>query len=52
MPLTLLILLAAYSCRPAVTIRPSGPWDGNAYTGITVACVMTWAAPARRRHCG
>ncbi|MFJ8821655.1 hypothetical protein ACIREE_07715 [Streptomyces sp. NPDC102467] len=40
-PFTLLTLLAAWFCWTAVTIRPSGGWDADAYRGIEVACLVT-----------
>ncbi|MFF2507995.1 hypothetical protein ACFVTY_32205 [Streptomyces sp. NPDC058067] len=43
-PLTLLTLIAAYFCRLAMTIRPSGSWDDDAYGGIVLSCVVTLAA--------
>ncbi|MFH9553605.1 hypothetical protein [Streptomyces sp. NPDC017435] len=43
-PLTLLTLIAAYFCWTALTITPSGPWDDDAYAGITLSCVLTIAA--------
>ncbi|MGW8948966.1 hypothetical protein [Streptomyces sp. NPDC055709] len=43
-PLTLLTLVAAYFCRTALTIRPSGAWDDDAYAGIVLSCVLTIAA--------
>lgn len=43
-PLTLLTLLAAYFCWTALTIRPSGSWDDDAYAGIVLSCVLTIGA--------
>ncbi|OIJ64304.1 hypothetical protein [Streptomyces mangrovisoli] len=58
-PLTLLTVIAAYFCRTALTIRPSGSWDDDAYAGIVLSCVLTlasagaaaalWLLPAVRR---
>jgi hypothetical protein len=45
-PLILLTLIAAYFCWTAVTIRPSGPWDDDAYAGIVLSCVLTIGAAA------
>ncbi|MET8243725.1 hypothetical protein ABZV31_04380 [Streptomyces sp. NPDC005202] len=45
-PLTLLTLVAAYFCWTALTIRPSGPWDDDAYAGIVLSCVLTIGAAA------
>jgi hypothetical protein len=43
-PLPLLTLVAAYFCWTALTIRPSGSWDEDAYAGITLSCVLAIAA--------
>ncbi|MGV9407328.1 hypothetical protein [Streptomyces sp. NPDC003667] len=61
-PLTLLTLIAAYFCWTALTIRPSGPWDDDAYAGIVLSCVLTigtagaatglWLLPSVRRVMG
>lgn len=58
-PLGLLTLVAAYFCWTALTIRPSGPWDDDAYAGIVLSCLLTigaaataaalWALPPVRR---
>ncbi|AWT45209.1 MULTISPECIES: hypothetical protein [Streptomyces] len=58
-PFLLMTLIEAYFCRLALTIRPSGPWDDDAYAGITLSCVITlgmaaavtalWAVPSVRR---
>jgi hypothetical protein len=58
-PLALLTLIAAYFCWTALSIRPSGPWDEDAYAGIVLSCVLTigaaaaaaavWALPPVRR---
>ncbi|MGW1758009.1 hypothetical protein [Streptomyces mirabilis] len=58
-PLILLTLVAAYFCWTALTIRPSGPWDDDAYAGIVLSCVLTigaagapavlWLLPSVRR---
>ncbi|MFE2260353.1 hypothetical protein [Streptomyces griseosporeus] len=45
-PLLLLTFLAAYFCWMALTIRPSGIWDKNAYGGITLSCALTVGAAA------
>jgi hypothetical protein len=61
-PLILLTLVAAYFCWTALTIRPSGPWDDDAYAGIVLSCVLTigaagaaavlWLLPSVRRIMG
>ncbi|MFF2379196.1 hypothetical protein [Streptomyces sp. NPDC058108] len=61
-PLILLTLVAAYFCWTALTIRPSGPWDDDAYAGIVLSCVLTigaagaaavlWLLPSVRRTMG
>ncbi|MYV40358.1 hypothetical protein GT030_16175, partial [Streptomyces sp. SID1328] len=61
-PLILLTLVSAYFCWTALTIRPSGAWDDDAYAGIVLACVMSagaagvaaavWVVPAVRRVLG
>ncbi|MEW1824845.1 hypothetical protein [Streptomyces sp. NPDC088196] len=61
-PLVLLTLVAACFCRAALTIRPSGPWDDDAYAGIVLACVLAvgaagavvgvWLLPSVRRVMG
>ncbi|WP_416957485.1 hypothetical protein [Streptomyces sp. Agncl-13] len=61
-PLTLLTLVAAYFCWTALTIRPSGSWDDDAYAGIVLSCVLTigaagatavlWVLPPVRRIMG
>ncbi|MFF8650455.1 hypothetical protein ACF06D_19775 [Streptomyces griseoluteus] len=61
-PIILLTLLSAYFCWTALTIRPSGVWDDDAYAGIVLACVMSagsaavaavvWVVPAVRRVLG
>ncbi|MFE2100280.1 MULTISPECIES: hypothetical protein [unclassified Streptomyces] len=61
-PLTLLTLIAAYFCWTALTIRPSGSWDNDAYAGIVLSCVLTigaagaatglWLLPSVRRVMG
>ncbi|MFJ2396419.1 hypothetical protein ACIOTI_27180 [Streptomyces sp. NPDC087843] len=58
-PLILLTLAAAYFCWTALTIRPSGPWDDDAYAGIVLSCVLSigaagavavlWLLPSVRR---
>lgn len=58
-PLILLTLVAAYFCWTALTIRPSGPWDDDAYSGVVLSCVLTigaaatatalWVVPSVRR---
>ncbi|GHF08291.1 hypothetical protein GCM10017776_27170 [Streptomyces griseoluteus] len=40
-PLALLTLVSAYFCWTALTVRPSGAWDDDAYAGIVLACVMS-----------
>ncbi|UXY30936.1 hypothetical protein [Streptomyces sp. HUAS TT20] len=40
-PLTLLTLIAAFFCWTALTMRPSGPWDDDAYAAIVLSCVLT-----------
>ncbi|WP_043678665.1 hypothetical protein [Streptomyces xylophagus] len=61
-PLALLTLVAAYFCWTALTIRPSGSWDDDAYAGIVLSCVLTigaagtaavlWLLPPVRRIMG
>jgi hypothetical protein len=61
-PLVLLTLLAVCFCWAALTIRPSGSWDDDAYAGITLACVLAigaagavvgvWLLPSVRRLLG
>ncbi|WP_372345007.1 hypothetical protein [Streptomyces sp. KL116D] len=58
-PFVLLTLVAAWFCRLAVTIRPAGAWDDDAYRGIEVSCfvavslagavVLLWLPPSVRR---
>ncbi|MEV1020152.1 hypothetical protein [Streptomyces sp. NPDC050264] len=58
-PFAALTLLAAWFCWMAVTIRPSGAWDDDAYRGIEVSCLATlalagavavlWLLPSVRR---
>ncbi|MGW3100593.1 hypothetical protein [Streptomyces sp. NPDC001100] len=43
-PLVLLTLAAALGCWTALTIRPSGPWDDDAYAGIVLSCVLAMGA--------
>ncbi|GAA4918981.1 hypothetical protein ACFPM3_00015 [Streptomyces coeruleoprunus] len=43
-PLLLLTLITAYFCWTALSIRPSGPWDDDAYAGITLSCVLAMSA--------
>ncbi|MFJ5302789.1 hypothetical protein [Streptomyces sp. NPDC088350] len=42
--MTLLTLVAAYFCWTALTIRPLGSWDNDAYAGIVLSCVLTIGA--------
>ncbi|MGW6582456.1 hypothetical protein ACWF76_24245 [Streptomyces globisporus] len=62
-PLGILYLLAGGLCYSALTIRPSGTWDEDAYAAITLFCflaivvsaialVITAAPPAVRRAMG
>ncbi|MEU6382751.1 hypothetical protein ABZ847_04215 [Streptomyces bauhiniae] len=61
-PIILLTLVSAYFCWLALTIRPSGAWDEDAYAGIVLACVMSvgaagvatavWVLPPVRRVLG
>lgn len=61
-PVVLLTLVSAYFCWLALTIRPSGAWDDDAYAGIVLACVMSvgaagvaaavWVLPPVRRVLG
>ncbi|MFF1688427.1 MULTISPECIES: hypothetical protein [unclassified Streptomyces] len=44
LPFAVLTLIAAYFCWMAMTIRPSGSWDDDAYGGIVLSCVVTIAA--------
>jgi len=43
-PLVLLTLTAVLCCWTALTIRPSGPWDDDAYAGIVLSCVLAIGA--------
>ncbi|MFM9629570.1 MULTISPECIES: hypothetical protein [Streptomyces] len=43
-PVTLFTLIGAASCWTALTIRPSGPWDDDAYGGIELSCLLTIGA--------
>lgn len=62
LPVVLLTLVSAYFCWTALTIRPSGAWDDDAYAGIVLACVMgvgaagvaavVWVLPPVRRVLG
>lgn len=45
-PLVILYALAAGCCYYALTIRPSGTWDKDAYGAITLACFFTIALSA------
>ncbi|MER8029463.1 hypothetical protein ABTZ78_10925 [Streptomyces bauhiniae] len=61
-PIVLLTLVSAYFCWTALTIRPSGDWDDDAYAGIVLACVVSvgaagvaaavWVLPSVRRVLG
>jgi hypothetical protein len=51
-PLVLLTLIAAYFCRMALTISPSGSWDDDAYAGIVLSCVLTIGAMGDGRLSG
>lgn len=52
-PITLFTLIGAASCWTALTIRPSGPWDDDAYGGIELSCLLTiGAAWPRWWRCG
>lgn len=61
-PLVLLTLVALCFCWAALTIRPSGSWDDDAYAGIVLACVLSigaagavvgvWLLPSVRRVMG
>ncbi|TGN76457.1 hypothetical protein E5083_14785 [Streptomyces bauhiniae] len=61
-PIILLTLVSAYFCWTALTIRPAGTWDDDAYAGIVLACVMSvgaagvaaavWVLPGVRRVLG
>ncbi|MGW4287671.1 hypothetical protein ACWEIK_12115 [Streptomyces sp. NPDC004673] len=61
-PVVLLTLVSAYFCWTALTIRPSGAWDDDAYAGIVLACAMSvgaagvaaavWVSPPVRRVLG
>ncbi|MFF1690031.1 MULTISPECIES: hypothetical protein [unclassified Streptomyces] len=44
LPFSVLTLTAAYFCWMALTIRPAGVWDDDAYRGIVLSCVVTIAA--------
>ncbi|MFE7413483.1 hypothetical protein [Streptomyces laurentii] len=61
-PVTLLTLIAGYFCYLAMTIRPSGSWDDDAYAGISLSGALAvaaagmvaamWLAPSVRRVMG
>ncbi|WP_406120224.1 hypothetical protein [Streptomyces sp. NBC_00989] len=61
-PLVLLTLVAVSCCWVALTIRPSGSWDDDAYAGVALACVLAigaagavvgvWLLPSVRRVMG
>lgn len=40
-PLTILYVIAAFCCYSALTTRPSGSWDKDAYGAITLLCFLT-----------
>ncbi|MEU9061007.1 hypothetical protein AB0D13_19690 [Streptomyces sp. NPDC048430] len=42
-PLTILYVIAAFCCYAAVTTRPSGSWDHDAYGAITLLRCLTVA---------
>ncbi|MFB6672257.1 hypothetical protein ACFCWG_07640 [Streptomyces sp. NPDC056390] len=44
LPFGVLTLIAAYFCWTAMSIRPYGSWDDDAYTGIALSCAVTIAA--------
>ncbi|MFH8281474.1 hypothetical protein [Streptomyces antibioticus] len=58
-PTGLLTLVAGFFCWAALTIRPSGAWDDDAYAGIVLSCVLAvgaaggvvamWVVPSVRR---
>ncbi|MFF3892856.1 hypothetical protein ACFYY3_06625 [Streptomyces sp. NPDC001812] len=58
-PITLLTVIAAFFCWAALTMRPSGPWDDDAYAAIVLSCILTigaagaaiglWLLPSVRR---
>ncbi|MGS2587092.1 hypothetical protein [Streptomyces hebeiensis] len=45
-PLMILYALAGACCYYALTIRPSGTWDKDAYGAISLACFLTIAISA------
>lgn len=45
-PLVILYAVAAGCCYCALTIRPSGVWDKDAYGAITLSCFFTIAVSA------
>ncbi|MET9557625.1 hypothetical protein [Streptomyces sp. NPDC006645] len=45
-PLVILHALATACCYSALTIRPSGTWDDDAYGAITLSCFLTIALSA------
>lgn len=45
-PLVILYAVAAGCCYYALTIRPSGIWDKDAYGAITLSCFFTIAVSA------
>ncbi|MER6116139.1 hypothetical protein [Streptomyces sp. NPDC001743] len=58
-PVALLTAGTGYFCYLTLTIRPSGPWDDDAYAGIGLAAMLAvaaagiamalWLAPSVRR---
>ncbi|MBO1335002.1 hypothetical protein [Streptomyces sp. VRA16 Mangrove soil] len=58
-PIGILTLLSAFFCWTALTVRPQGVWDVDAYRGIDVSCFVTialstallgmWLPPSVRR---
>jgi hypothetical protein len=46
LPFGVLTLIAAYFCWTAMSIRPYGSWDDDAYAGIVLSCAVTIAAAA------
>lgn len=44
LPFGVLTLVAAYFCWTAISIRPYGSWDDDAYAGIALSCAVTIAA--------
>lgn len=45
-PLTILYAIVAFCCYTALSTRPSGSWDQDAYGAITLMCFLAIAVSA------